>query len=486
MKDEAIKRNLEFVYGRKPEEAAFDLDKRTYVRSKPKFVEVDDKETVIEKFEGEYEFLSPHFPCDVCLPNELDNPYPSYEHALQASKLSDNNIRLQIRTISNIRDVKKICVKPSQEWKDNNLKLAENLLLDKFIRNKSLKQKLIETKNKKIYFYNDYGDNYWGMTIDKKLNINTKQGLNYYGKLLEKIRHLLTKDNYFDLWLQNSFHLISFHKANIQTIVKKHNEIIADDCQEFQQRNKLLIGKSDSCDIIGNHPSLSRLQAIYIVDEIRNGLIIDLGSSNGTRVDNNIIPPFVGVPVTATNTIRFGASNRIYTFILSINSIEDKSALVFTKILNSLNSLDSKTSSDTTVFVSNIPKHVLDSQVISAFESCGEIANVSMPRDKLSGESKGFAFITFKTPSGFMQALARDGDEMFEAILHIRRHTTKEKPQRQSDGTRDPPRGSESEGNGRRNLTERGSSDHHWKRDHEKTRDFEGISTESQSLIVIN
>ena len=104
-------------------------------------------EDVISIFEDQYDFLHPAYHTPVCLDND-PIPYPSYEHALIASKLTTNNTMKestitslcgQIKQLLNIRDAKKLVnqhITDNSQWKSNCIKIAEKLIRDKFFRSK--------------------------------------------------------------------------------------------------------------------------------------------------------------------------------------------------------------------------------------------------------------------------------------------------------------------------------------------------------------
>lgn len=138
-KDQIIKQNLEFVYGRRQEEIKHDLDKRAYIKSAPKLQYTKDE--LINVFEGDNDFLHPSYPCSVC-PDDDYEPYPSYEHALIASKINNENkneLIKEVKSIKAIREAKKFVNKnigDNSWWKDKCISIAEKLLRDKFFRSK--------------------------------------------------------------------------------------------------------------------------------------------------------------------------------------------------------------------------------------------------------------------------------------------------------------------------------------------------------------
>lgn len=178
-REEIIKRNVEFMYGRKQNDEVNDPDKHTYIRSSiAKQPAINDD---IVHFTGEFDFLAPSFPCEVFLKG-CSMPFPSYEHAFQASKVSNPDQWQEIRETSDVRKVKSLLAKvpalPS--WKDNSLKIAEMLLRDKFIRQKALTQRLMKTGHRDLIFNNGYGDQYWGVVSSSGGDVKGKNMLGLY------------------------------------------------------------------------------------------------------------------------------------------------------------------------------------------------------------------------------------------------------------------------------------------------------------------
>ena len=206
-RDEIVKQNLEFVYGKRTNDVLDDPDKVSYRPTKAKYVDPD----AITNFGGEFEFLAPTFACKVYLPEE-STPYPSFEHALLASKFKNDDKRQEVRTLSQIKDVKRLVSKEKgknsvlfADWAERCISIAEMLLLDKFIRNKKLKEQLMKTGRRTLIFKNDFGDLFWG--VDE-----TQKGQNQLGKLLEKVRMVIDAGEEVDTWIRYQVKLIEPEK----------------------------------------------------------------------------------------------------------------------------------------------------------------------------------------------------------------------------------------------------------------------------------
>ena len=63
---------------------------------------------------------------------------------------------------------------------------------------------------------------------------------------------------------------------------------------------------------------------------------------------------------------------------------------------------------DRKLFVGALPQDAKDADIKEYFESYGEIENVNLKMDAMTGRSRGFAFVIFKTVEGIDAALQQD------------------------------------------------------------------------------
>jgi predicted NAD-dependent protein-ADP-ribosyltransferase YbiA (DUF1768 family) len=425
-KEDIHQRNLSFIYGKDKEAAKHDPDKRVFVKSKPKVLSKDD----IDDFSGDHEFLSPGFPCSVSIPDDLENPYPSMEHALQASKCDSQGQRESIRKAGDVREAKRLGPKPTAEWKARCVATAESLLRDKFMRNKSLRQNLVATKRKQLVFKNSFGDLFWGVSQENS-------GQNNLGKLLMKVRADIAEGVDIEGWLKGLLHFGAADKIDIHMKVYRDTEVIREEGKSFEKRTTLFFGKSDDCEIVCAHPSTSRLHAVVCVDVQGAMHLIDLGSSNGTYIRGEQVKPFVTVKLASTDQVRIGASSRLYAFTIDDSADRRRQDALYSKLTSEDAYQDS--ANDNTVFVRNLPIEATDSEIQSLFEPCGQIKSMTVPRSRETGESKGIAFITFATASEFMQAMCMDKDDTLGQPIRVKRNESKARPQqnRANDGDRE-------------------------------------------------
>ena len=66
------------------------------------------------------------------------------------------------------------------------------------------------------------------------------------------------------------------------------------------------------------------------------------------------------------------------------------------------------------VYVGNLPFSVDDNELKELFASYGEIEEVSVIKDKFSGRSKGFGFVTFKEDEDAKKAISEMDEKEVE------------------------------------------------------------------------
>jgi predicted NAD-dependent protein-ADP-ribosyltransferase YbiA (DUF1768 family)/RNA recognition motif-containing protein len=410
-KAETVKRNLEFVYGKTTEqEKHLDPDKATHRKSKPKYLDPN----AIVTFAGEFDFLAPSFPCRVFLAGEV-LPFPSFEHALLASKFKTADKRAEVRATAQVRDVKRLISREKgrgvhADWADNCLQLAEALLLDKFCRNKQLRAKLVGTGRRLLLFGNDFGDCYWGVDAESK-------GHNHLGRLLGKVRALANTGADLDSWIGLHAKPVAAEKARVHLMVSKDGARLESDCRTFDALPRLSIGKGEDCEVLAAHPTVSRLHALLVVTA-QGPVLVDLGSSNGTHVAGVRLEAFVPTPLPPLAQVTLGASERSYCFTADAAAEQMRRLELLQKVADAGvgggggGGADAGEEQRNTVFVGNLPFDAGEAEVRAFFAPCGSITQLSLPRDRASGEGRGIAFLTFSDFKGTMQALAKDGDEL--------------------------------------------------------------------------
>lgn len=139
---------------------------------------------MIDRFAGNYYFLSNFYPCTIALDNHL---YPSAEHAFQASKTNSEIERLLIASASSpsiAKEYGRNCTLKS-DWE-----LQKNIIMLKIERIKFkdtiLQRKLLATGEEELQEGNLWHDNYWGNCSCYKCR--NKNGLNILGQILMQVR----------------------------------------------------------------------------------------------------------------------------------------------------------------------------------------------------------------------------------------------------------------------------------------------------------
>lgn len=138
---------------------------------------------VINAFKGKYSFLSNFYPCIISYEGLK---YPSVEHAFQAAKSLDNEVRRGFQVCPTAADAKYFGrhVKLRSDWDEVKIRVMKDLVKDKFVRNFSfrsdMKQMLLDTGDSYLEEGNNHGDTFWG-TVNGR-------GENHLGKILMEVR----------------------------------------------------------------------------------------------------------------------------------------------------------------------------------------------------------------------------------------------------------------------------------------------------------
>lgn len=142
-------------------------------------------EDAIYGFFDEYRFLS-NFHVAPVIYQGIE--YPSSEHAYQAAKTLDENIRREFAALPTPNDAKhkgKKLKNIRPDWESIKYKVMYDIVFDKFIRNHDLKEKLLATGRKHLEETNWWGDKTWG--------VYNGIGKNWLGKILMIVRSELAE-----------------------------------------------------------------------------------------------------------------------------------------------------------------------------------------------------------------------------------------------------------------------------------------------------
>jgi ribA/ribD-fused uncharacterized protein len=155
--------------------------------------------TRINRFQGEYRFLSNFWMCPVFYEGKL---YPSSEHAYQAAKTLREGQREYIRSAKTAGSAKRrgreITLRP--DWDEVKVDVMRAILEEKFgldhlsvgyqtgkAHKQELAEKLLATGDAVLIEGNTWGDTFWGVCKGS--------GQNWLGFLLMEIRMLLRERN---------------------------------------------------------------------------------------------------------------------------------------------------------------------------------------------------------------------------------------------------------------------------------------------------
>ena len=148
---------------------------------------------VIKDFRGEHSFLSNFYPCPITYGGIN---YPSTEHAYQAAKSLDFNVRLKISKLDSPAKSKQVGQKIQirEDWDSIKNEIMYEVCKLKF-NIPYFKLQLLSTGGAFLEEGNTWHDNYWGVCYCGNCPMHKRQpkeNQNHLGKILMKIRDELS------------------------------------------------------------------------------------------------------------------------------------------------------------------------------------------------------------------------------------------------------------------------------------------------------
>jgi ribA/ribD-fused uncharacterized protein len=139
----------------------------------------------IRSFRGKYRWLS-NFEAALVVLDGVE--YVSTEHAYQAAKSLDHEVRKQFRDLT-CREARNLgqTIEYRPDWEDVKLSIMEDLNRQKFTRHKALRWKLLATGDAELVEGNTWHDNFWGDCQCTNC-VLVPDHRNELGKLLMRIR----------------------------------------------------------------------------------------------------------------------------------------------------------------------------------------------------------------------------------------------------------------------------------------------------------
>lgn len=142
---------------------------------------------MITRFNGEYRWLSNFFRCFVLWDGMT---WPSAEHAYQASKTFDYDLRQNICGLDSPGSAKMygraLSLRPG--WLADRDRIMLEILRSKFAYGSYLGEQLIKTVGHELVEQNHWHDTYWGKCVCDK---HHGEGLNKLGEMLMQVRREL-------------------------------------------------------------------------------------------------------------------------------------------------------------------------------------------------------------------------------------------------------------------------------------------------------
>lgn len=136
---------------------------------------------VIDSFDLEYNFLSNFYPCSVTYKGIT---YQSSEAAFHAQKTLDIHERVKFIRLNPSQSKKAgRALQLRDDWEEVKYQIMYDIVLQKFVQNEWIQQKLLATDDAELIEGNWWGDTYWGVCKGV--------GENNLGKILMDVREYL-------------------------------------------------------------------------------------------------------------------------------------------------------------------------------------------------------------------------------------------------------------------------------------------------------
>ena len=141
--------------------------------------------TAIDQFSGEFAFLANDYPAPVVYEGVV---YSTAEHAYQAAKTENLDQRRSIQAAATAVEARtrgaSVTLRPN--WHTVSLRILEEILRDKFMRNPELYARLLETGTARLVNGNDAGDLWYGCIWNSAMA--RWIGKNHLGRILMRLR----------------------------------------------------------------------------------------------------------------------------------------------------------------------------------------------------------------------------------------------------------------------------------------------------------
>jgi len=379
------------------------------------------KFTRIDSFEGIFDFLSMDSVCDVSWDGRV---YKTAKHALLAAQYPEAVLDLE-EADSVEAAVKAIKGTPeADDWSSRRLKAMENILRDKFRRSADFRKRLQETGDREIKWENDE-DQFWGCVKGK--------GQNQLGRGLTEIRQSIIDDTEFAQWLFLCCEMESekIKQPPVELLEKKETDDgVQSKVHRLDDSGYFKLGKvpPPANAVQALHPSVSREHAMIVHTKShlarRTGgvALVDLGSKAGTSVSGRQLKAFVMEPLKNNDSIKLGASTRVYMFKVNLQSQIALLEQQERELIREVSSIDADAANpveaakraareEQTIFVGNLDFETEKADLLGLFQDCGHIEEVRFPGQDGSKASKGIAFVLLDSAMAARRACGLNFEE---------------------------------------------------------------------------
>ncbi len=163
---------------------------------------------MIEQFRGEHFFLSNMKPLKNWIETDRGISVPTTEHAYQAAKFEDLDFHRRVaearageddlrvvyadgvaskNLAHELEDLYKIPIRA--DWQVAKTGVMYVVVMQKFVRNPDLAERLLATEDEELVEGNNWGDRFWG--VDP---VGSNNGENHLGRILMRVRRRLLEE----------------------------------------------------------------------------------------------------------------------------------------------------------------------------------------------------------------------------------------------------------------------------------------------------
>lgn len=375
-----------------------------YFEDQTRFYFAKQKMEKIDNFNGDFGFLNNEYESEICYEGLM---FRNAFNAFQAARTDNEFFRKQFTGDKSTREVLVLGqqISDPKDWESRRLKVMEIIIRDKFIRDKELKQELLETGDRELvnsYNTESPANLYWGSVKNK--------GNNYLGKILMNVRKDIRDGNDLTYWLYSQVNFPDFKQLYPQFDVKVvyNGEVVR--TVRLDDKSYYKVGGDSKDDIFIDHGYFTE-STILLGFDIKKGLFgIVAGHNKAITHDEKEIGNFMLNRLTSGSIYKISEELQI-EIKFNLKKIRDYLLKRKDEIRYEIKTLELQKENpnnkelilasyglkkEKTLFVTRFDSDVNKDTIKEIFGVFGDIDHIHIPIDKYTGRAKRFAFVKFE------------------------------------------------------------------------------------------